>query len=344
MKRIGWMTLLYLVLALALSAPALAATAIALDGKTYVFHGDQSVYEADGMTFIMDGNTVRVQTPGKADRVFHLEAAVESTTVVEEKAAPGTESAISSEATVSHQVGVVEDAQPTTGFAYSVDTEAVEAKEGSASKHYSKYDIYAKYGLSYDAAKGILYYQGRQVRVFEDSYFIDSNSCCVSEHFDRAGVVDVKALRDLSLIGYNDDGSYDPSGMLTGLRALTDAEFTARDLTEWINPPRQITAEASSGDPMTPAEKQALYAPYAAHGLSYDMQTDTFSYQGQLVRRFLDVKQSNGESFSGGRFKGVMTSISNDYGDVDVTILRDYAKPDAEGNGAITGIDVQPAK
>lgn len=50
---------------------------------------------------------------------------------------------------------------------------------------------------------------------------------------------------------------------------------------------------------------------------------------------------SNGETFSSGNFKGSMRQINNPdgKGEVDVYAVRDYGKPDADGNGTLTGID-----
>ena len=134
-----------------------------------------------------------------------------------------------------------------------------------------------------------------------------------------------------------------PSGKLTGLRSLSDAEFATRDLTEWTRPQASDTY-ATSGTPMTEKEARAFYAPYAQFGLTYDSKTGSLVYQGQVVRRFLDVWTSNGEALDSGKFSGTMTNLWNDAGTVDVTTIRDYANPDAEGNGRLTGLTVEKAE
>lgn len=334
MKKLNRILLLGTVLALLLATPALAqSTAVSVDGKTYVFYGDQSVYQEDGKTFVIEDGQIRVQEPGRTDRVFPLEQSQDA--LLMEDVSPG-----SWQSTTDYDVAIAEEAGPQT---------TVEAENGYAispveDQSYAKtmdYDRYAKYGLSYDAEQKAMYYQGQRVRVFEDSYSLDGNTMCAAEHFDPAGVVDIKAIRDLSDIIYNADGSYDPSGKLTGLRALSAEEFAARDLTPWTNPPR--TTVASSGEPMTAAEKQAFYAPYTEYGVLYDAKTDRLTYQNQLVRSFLDVFQSNGEPFSSGRFKGSMTTMTNDTGEIDITILRDYQTLDQNGNGKIVGVRVEKA-
>ena len=84
-----------------------------------------------------------------------------------------------------------------------------------------------------------------------------------------------------------------------------------------------------------------FFAPYAAFGLRYDAASDEMAFQGQRVRRFLDIRQSNGEPLDSGRFHGSMTSIvccDDDQGEVDVEVIRDYTKPDANGDGALIGM------
>ena len=90
----------------------------------------------------------------------------------------------------------------------------------------------------------------------------------------------------------------------------------------------------------TPTEKQAFFAEYAPFGLTYDPQTDALTYMGRAVRNFLDVRSSNGASLSGGSFQGSITQINNADGEVDVETIRDYARPNASGEGTLTGIMV----
>ena len=90
----------------------------------------------------------------------------------------------------------------------------------------------------------------------------------------------------------------------------------------------------------TPEDKQAFFEEYAPFGLKYDPQTDALTYMGRAVRNFLDVRSSNGASLTGGSFRGSITQISNADGEVDVETIRDYARPNASGEGTLTGIVV----
>lgn len=334
MKKLFTMVVLGLVLAIALGAPAMAqAMGVWVDGKSYTFTGNQPYYEADGMKFIPEGNTVRIQEPGKEDRVLPLEQSLD-TSVVQDGAGPVASS--------SDTAYISEDASH--AFA-SNETSLVQAMEGyDAADNRARFDQYAKYGLAYDAKQRALFYNGQKVRVFEDAYPLGDFGYSSAEHFDPTGVIDITAKRDLTAIRYNADGSHDPSGTLIGLNVLSQEEFARRDLTEWISPKQNMAIADSSGEPMSAEEMRAFYAPYAEYGLSYDRQTDRLSYEGKTVRSFLDVMSTNGESFSGGHFRGSMTSMNFDEGEIDVTILRDYDSPDAEGNGKIIGVRAETAK
>lgn len=192
------------------------------------------------------------------------------------------------------------------------------AAEGTAAIQNTgvRFGACAKYGLSFDEANNTLFYQGKRVRLFDDTYPLDQGAVSMVEHFDELGAIDVEAVRDFSK--RNADGSYDPSGALTGLRILSGEAFFCRDLGQWKNPPAQQATVSESGTPMTAKEKKAFYAPFALFGLTYDEALDTLFYQGQPVRRVLDVQKSNGEPFSSGRFQGTMTHLVNDSGVVDV--------------------------
>lgn len=85
---------------------------------------------------------------------------------------------------------------------------------------------YASYGLSLD--DGRLFYAGKRVRYFEDMYPVGTDGMAGTVMQFPDGEVDVYAVRDLSApIVRREDGLFDPSGKLTGLREATQAEFDA---------------------------------------------------------------------------------------------------------------------
>lgn len=348
--------MLGLSLALLLCVSAMAqTTGIEVDGKTYTFTGGKGTYEADGKTFVIGADTVTIREAGKPDRVLPL-LETKGTDIVQDTGAvfieQGRETSFSS--------FIANAAMPITEYTQSsfpVDAVAGNSTSAATEDHFqfsyaaedvvgankARFDLYAKFGLSYDAAGDVLYYQGQRVRIFQDQYPLDEQSFAGQEHVDAQGVIDIKTQRDHSRQVYNPDGSIDPAGTLTGLYVLTDAEFAARNLSDWTHPATQV-ANAMEGAEMTPAEKQAFYAPYAAFGLTYDAVTDTLTYQSMRVRQMTDIRQSNGEPLESGRFQGVMTHIGGDIGDVDVQILRDYSKPDAAGDGLLIGIQAQKVR
>ena len=194
----------------------------------------------------------------------------------------------------------------------------------------------AAYGLRCDPGSRMLMYQGQRVRSFIDAYSMSGGVCTIIEYTDEQGTIDLRTERDQTRLIRHADGSLSPEGLLIGLRVLTEDESAERSKGE-----RMPQMTATSEGEMTVAEKQAFFAPYAAFGLCYDAAGDEMVFQGQRVRRFLDVRQSNGEPLDSGRFHGSMTSIvccDDDQGEVDVEVIRDYTKPDANGDGALIGI------
>lgn len=294
------------------SSALAAATGIQMDGTVYVFYSDEGTFETDGKQFILRENEVVVKEEGKENRVLPLEHTVEAAGDVCAENVP------------------FEMYMQTTELSKAVQgsTEVVDA---------ARFGQYARFGLSYDASTDALYYQGKRVRIFEDSYPLENQSSASIEHVDEQGTIDVKAVRNLSQRVYNQDGSYAPGGVLTGLSVLSDAEFAARDITQWTQSRNNQNA-AIAGVELTPQERAAFFAPYASMGLYYNAETDALYYQGKRVRRFLDVRRSNGEPMSSGNFQGEMSSIWDDDGVVDVEIIRDYTRPDENGNGTAVGV------
>lgn len=92
-------------------------------------------------------------------------------------------------------------------------------------QHYAQY---APFGLSLGEG-GRLMFAGKTVRCFEDMYPAGTDGMAGICLQFTDGEIDVYAVRDLSgPIVRRADGSFDPSGVLTGLRAATQAEFDAR--------------------------------------------------------------------------------------------------------------------
>ena len=323
-------------LALLLVTPALAqTTGVQLDGKSYAFFGGPGTYEADGMTFVIGEDSVTVQRPGEADLVLALEKCADDAIVTE-----GASAAVSEVTITTADDSVVAQYSQS---ALSEDEFSPEA-----------FSVYAPFGLSCDSVGEALYYRGRRVRIFEDVVQGDAlqeeaGLCYALEHVDSEGAVDVRTVRD-------------EAGTLLRLEQLSEAEFQSRDLKDWTEPEigvtaaegnvwtayaaveadaamKGMTAKTSCAE-WTQADKQAFFAEYAPFGLTYDPQTDVLTYMGRAVRNFMDVRSSNGAALTGGSFRGSITQISNGDGEVDVETIRDYTRPNASGEGTLTGIVV----
>lgn len=218
---------------------------------------------------------------------------------------------------------------------------AVAESDGSGqteSAYEERFQPYEKFGLVYHADKNELKYNGKSVRWFEDYYPIPDEGQAGMDFFNENGVVDVHAIRDLSSFVRSEDGSFDPSGKLVGLEAFSEEEFAARDIEALKNPPRQTTA--SSGEPVSAKEREKMLQEYAPFGLTYDAKEDQWYLGDEKVRFCRDVLISNGESLTGGKFKGALRTFeSAKGGTIDIYTIRDFANPNADGYGTLTGIE-----
>lgn len=197
---------------------------------------------------------------------------------------------------------------------------------------------YEEFGMVYNSDKDELYYNGKLVRWFEDYYELNSGERAGIDFFNENGVVDVYAVRDLSNLIQHDDGSFDPSGKVVGLKEFSDKEFAERDINSIKNPLIEATY-AGEGGGLTADELQAIAGEYAAFGVTYDTRIDQWYFNGEKVRVFRDVLTSNGESFSSGKFHGTIRTLASANGTIDIYTVRDFANLDASGNGTLTSIE-----
>ncbi|RKI89822.1 hypothetical protein D7V94_16750 [Parablautia intestinalis] len=195
---------------------------------------------------------------------------------------------------------------------------------------------YAQFGLTYDASKNELTYNGKAVRWFEDYYTVENGIQAGNDFFNENGVVDVYAVRDFTSIVRAEDGSFDPSGKLTGVKEFSAEEFAARDIEAIKNPPPVV---ALTGDPPSAKELEDMAKEYETFGVTYDIKNDQWYFNGEKVRFFRDVLTSNGEGLTSGKYKGSMRVLGSADGTVDIYTVRDFAHPDTFGNGTLTGIE-----
>ena len=336
--------LLIALLVACLALPALAqSTGVTVDGKTYIITGGDGTYSIGTMTFVIEGDEIVVQREGEEDLHLRLEATVEDEVAVSGTAAGSVTIYSVTEGKADDTVGVV-----TYTFSDEVDTAQVDVTlpgiietsesitcvyvEGADEPDPEEvYSAYARYGLSYDAEEDALYYQGERVRIFEDSYPVAGGMSTIAT-YDVEGETDVRALRD-------------DADELTGLEALSEEEFAARDLASWQEPNvTRVEMTATDGEELSIEEREAFFAPFAEFGLRYDAENDLLFYQDAQVRKFVDIRKSNGEAMESGGFVGELTQLMYVGGTVDVTTIRDYGDADAEGEGKLLGLSVTEVK
>ena len=230
-----------------------------------------------------------------------------------------------------------EAAPQTTDTPVQIAVANAESDEGAAKVSYEElFKPYEQFGLIYDSGKKELQYQGRTVRWFEDYYTTVDGAQAGNDFFNENGMVDVYAVRDFTSIVRSEDGSFDPSGKLVGVKEFSEAEFAARDIEAIKNPPSIV---ALTGYPPSEKELEERAKEYEAFGVTYDIKNDQWYFEGEKVRFFWDVLTSNGEELTSGRFNGAIRTLGSADGTVDIYTVRDFAHPDASGNGALIGVE-----
>ena len=217
--------------------------------------------------------------------------------------------------------------------AYAEDGGDAKAGENAYAEQFKTYEQFC---MVYDAEKNELYYNGKAVRWFEDHYPLEDGSRAGRDYFNEKGVVDVYAVRDFSGIVRADDGSFDPSGKLTGIEEFSEEEFAARNIDAIRNP---APINAVSGDPLSAKEFQEMAEEYGKFGVTYDAADGQWYFNGEKVRYFRDILTSNGESLGGGKFNGAIRTLGNGNGTLDIYTVRDYQNLNASGYGTLTGIE-----
>lgn len=217
--------------------------------------------------------------------------------------------------------------------AYAEDGGDTKADENAYAEQFKTYE---QFGMVYDAEKNELYYNGKAVRWFEDYYPLEDGSQAGRDYFNASGEADIYAVRDFSGIVRAEDGSFDPSGILTGLEEFSEEEFAARNIDAIRNP---APISAVSGDPVSVKEFQEMAEEYGKFGVTYDASDGQWYFNGEKVRYFRDILTSNGESLGGGKFNGVIRTLGNGNGIVDIYTVRDYQNLNDSGYGTLTGIE-----
>lgn len=213
------------------------------------------------------------------------------------------------------------------------------------------YTDYEQYGLVYDGEKDALYYDGKLVRYFNDSYDVETGITVGTTHYTATGEIDVYGVRDLSDV-LNDDGTSSLGGKLTGLRVATQQEFSQFDTSNAValaNVPITDANGTVTGAGVAPttnngggvtgfpassvdgtATTSSNYEQYVPFGMTYELNSNnssiTLYYEGQLVRYFQDIIRS---TENGTELRKTYT----DGGLVDVVAVRN-------SDGNLTGLKV----
>lgn len=213
---------------------------------------------------------------------------------------------------------------------------AENGEDYSETSYEEQFKMYEEFGLTYNASKNELLFNGKLVRWFEDYYTMENGSRAGKDFFNANGIVDIYAVRDRSSFVRSDDGSFDPSGKLVGLKEFSEEEFATRDIDAIQNPAPIIM---SAGNPLSAKELEDIAKEYEAFGVTYNYNKNQWYFNSEQVRFFRDVLTSNGEDLTGSKFKGAIRTFESTNGVIDIYTVHDFENMNIAGNGTLTGIE-----
>lgn len=142
-----------------------------------------------------------------------------------------------------------------------------------------QYSIYKKFGLSYDEEKDRFFYEGKMVRFFSDKISEENTNA----FFYADGIIDLNPLRDAS-------------GKLTGLTPASETEFENHTAKQHETEEELKNAGAAdiagSFELGNPDEKDDTLSAYSDYGVSYDLSTDNWIYNDEVIHFFYDADTS----------------------------------------------------
>ena len=170
------------------------------------------------------------------------------------------------------------------------------------------FEPYQPYGLVYDKKEDRLYFNGEQVRYFEDITDTDR----YIKWPNKAGAVDVYAERDTlgALIGVSSFSQQEYADRTPSLKEAAGELEISISIDGYIDDVEEMVKERI----------EDAYEVYGQYGLTYDADSDRLYYHGELVGYFED------------------TSLKHYFGPFEDSMVKIYAVRDKQGN--LTGLDI----
>lgn len=205
------------------------------------------------------------------------------------------------------------------GTASAFATSAIASNAGESSFTTNRadtdlYSVYAPFGLTVNEQTGKLFYDGKMVRCFDDQIPTENFSAKGLGYYEKGGVIDILATRENS------------TGKLLGLNVLSDSEFQQRVI-------------ADPTQPVSPTGTD-IFNEYNEFGLSYDKAQNALFYNGERVRLFMDIRNSNGKPIDSEEFLGSTTSNLDANGTIDVYTIRNTSHTNENGDKELTGLRI----
>lgn len=175
------------------------------------------------------------------------------------------------------------------------------------------YSEYAPYGLAINPEDGKLYYNGSQVRRFDDIISEGFFGTKAVGYYEKNGVTDIKAVRE--------------NNKLEGLEIISE-DKSAND------------SENGKKTDFSANQPDMLENLASEYGLEYNKTEKALYFEGNRVRLFWDSLNSESLPTSGN--PPFVSTVSNwdSKGVIDVYVNRNYKEKDKNGNGKLLNLRI----
>ncbi len=200
-----------------------------------------------------------------------------------------------------------------TPKSFGVEAKAEQSHTQNTASLNETYSEYTPYGLTVNSEDGKLYYNGNQVRRFDDIISEGFFGTKAVGYYEKNGVTDIKAVRE--------------NNKLKGLEVISEDKAAKES----------ENGEKSDFSANQPDLLENLASEY---GLEYNKNEKALYFEGNRVRLFWDSLNSESLPTSGN--PPFVSTVSNwdSKGVIDVYVNRDYKEKDKNGNGKLLNLRI----
>lgn len=190
-------------------------------------------------------------------------------------------------------------------------TTVYDNSESSNISAVSVFELYNKYGITYDSKEDAIFYESKRVKQFLDggAYYRGGGFWCDAYYNDKSGVSYLHVTRN-------------------GRGSIQGIEMMPKDMLFQVYGQNDVLDFKPNQD-FNESDLENIYNEFSKYGIVYDKTTDTISYNGQQVKAFVDGGSKYSDS-------GYWFNI-NFYNDTSNSSL--YMSSVRDKNGKIIGVE-----